>query len=252
MSAKHAHIDRRFLARGPLASGDTVALSPDESHHLTHVLRLGPGDRVAVFDGQGREFVAQVAATKRTGVTVRLLEPSQPAAEPDVPLTIVQAVLKGSSMDDVVRDATMIGASAIAPVLTTRVAVKPSAAGTAGTVERWNRVALASAKQCRRAVLPAVAAPVAFADWLRTNDHDLRLILVEPAAGGGTTLRDLLQRTKPRTVAVIVGPEGGWSPDEVAAARDHGCLPVSLGSLTLRADAVAAIAGSLVRLIWEN
>jgi 16S rRNA (uracil1498-N3)-methyltransferase len=247
MSGKHAHLDRRFLARGPLASGDTVALSPEESHHLTRVLRLGPGDRVSVFDGQGHEFVAEVAEMKRTSATVRVLDQVPPAPEPDVPLTIVQAVLKGSSMDDVVRDATMIGASTIVPVLTTRVAVKPSAAGS----ERWNRVALASAKQCRRAVLPVVDAPVALADWLRTSDHDLRLILVEPAAGSGTTLRDLLQRTKPRSVAVIVGPEGGWAPDEVAVAREHGCVPVSLGALTLRADAVAAIAGSLVRLIWE-
>jgi len=252
MTAKHAHVDRRFLARGPLAAGETVVLSPDESHHLTRVLRLGPGDQVSVFDGRGHEFVAQIAGIERSGVSLRLLEAATPAAEPNVSITIVQAVLKGSSMDDVVRDATMIGASAIVPVVTARIAIKLSAAGANGTVERWNRIALASAKQCRRAVLPAVATPVTLDDWMRSADHELRLILVEPAAGVGTTLRELLQRRRPRSVAVIVGPEGGWSPEELAAAREHGCVAMSLGALTLRADAVAAIAGSLVRLIWED
>jgi 16S rRNA (uracil1498-N3)-methyltransferase len=252
MSAKHAHVDRRFLARGPLAAGETVMLSADESHHLTRVLRLGPGDHVSVFDGRGHEFVAEVSAIERSAVSLRLLEPAQPAAEPSVPITIVQAVLKGSSMDDVVRDATMLGASSIVPVLTSRVAIKSSAAGAAATVDRWNRIALASAKQCRRAVLPAVATPVPLTDWMRSADHDLRLILVEPTAGGGMTLRELLQHRKPQSVAVIVGPEGGWSPEELAAAREHQCVAMSLGALTLRADAVAAIAGSMVRLIWED
>jgi 16S rRNA (uracil1498-N3)-methyltransferase len=252
MSAKHAHVDRRFLAVGPLASGETVVLSPDESHHLTRVLRLGSGDHVSVFDGRGHEFVAEVAGIERAGVSLRLLEAVEPAAEPNPPITIVQAVLKGSSMDDVVRDATMVGASAIVPVVTSRIAMKPSTVGAAGTVERWNRIALASAKQSRRAVLPAVAAPVSLADWLRSADHDVRLILVEPTAGAGTTLRELLQRPRPRSVAVMVGPEGGWSPEELVSARESGWVAVSLGALTLRADAVAAIAGSLLRLIWED
>ena len=252
MPAKHAHVDRRFLARGPFVGGKTVVLSPDESHHLTRVLRLGAGDQVSVFDGLGHEFVAEVAGIERSGVSLRLLEAATPAAEPGVPITIVQAVLKGSSMDDVIRDATMIGASAIVPVVTSRIAVKPSAAVAAGTVQRWNRIALASAKQCRRAVLPAVATPVTLADWMRSADHDLRLILVEPAAGGGTNLRELLQRRRPRSVALIVGPEGGWSPEELAASLEHGCVAMSLGTLTLRADAIAAIAGSLVRLVWED
>jgi 16S rRNA (uracil1498-N3)-methyltransferase len=146
----------------------------------------------------------------------------------------------------------MIGASAIVPVLTSRVATKPSAAAAAGTMDRWNRIALASAKQCRRAVLPVVATPVPLIDWMRSADHDLKLILVEPTAGAGMALRELLQRCKPRSVAVIVGPEGGWSPEELAAAREHECVAMSLGALTLRADAVAAIAGSMVRLIWED
>ena len=252
MPAKHAHVDRRFLARGPLRAGETVVLSPDESHHLTRVLRLGPGDQVSVFDGRGHEFVAEIAGVDRSGVSLRLIAAAQPAVEPNVPITIVQAVLKGSSMDVVVRDATMLGAAAIVPVVTSRIAIKPSAVAADGTMERWNRIALASAKQCRRAVLPAVAKPVEFADWIRSADHELKLMLVEPAAGGGTNLRDLLDRGRPRSVAVIVGPEGGWSAEELAVAREHGCVAMSLGALTLRADAVAAIAGSLVRLIWED
>src|SRR3954451_9755030 len=97
----------------------TTALPPDEALHLTRVLRLGPGDRIAVFDGRGREFLAKVAAASRDRVQVDLLERVTPVPEARVPLSLVQAVLKGDRMDDVVRDATMMGVAAIVPILTT-------------------------------------------------------------------------------------------------------------------------------------
>ena len=131
----------RFLVPDLGREGESALLPADESHHLTRVLRLVAGDHVAVFDGKGREFAARVEHADRIRASVRLLAPIEPRPEPRVPYVLVQAVLKGPAMDDIVRDATMLGARAIQPVLTSHVVVKdPKRAVT----ERWRRVALAS------------------------------------------------------------------------------------------------------------
>src|SRR3954466_384581 len=108
----------RFYAPDLDPDAATIALPPDEALHLTRVLRLGPGDRIAVFDGRGREFLAPVAAASRDRVQVDLVEPVTAVPEARVPLTLAQAVLKGDRMDDVVRDATMMGVAAIDPIIT--------------------------------------------------------------------------------------------------------------------------------------
>lgn len=253
MSAKSPHADRRFLVKELGTSGDEAVLEADEAHHLSRVLRLGPGDRVAVFDGRGREFLAAVSHAGRTHATVTLLDPLVPAAEPRVPFSIAQAVLKGSAMDDAIRDAVMIGASAIEPIVTNHVDVRSAVVARPATIDRWRRVALASVKQCRRAVIPAVSPPRPLAEWLSSAAWNLKLIFVEPAAGLRTAaLRDVVRRAPPTSCALVVGPEGGWDREEIEAAVSAGAIAVTLGSLTLRADAMALAAGALLRFAWEE
>src|SRR5690242_6204054 len=111
----------RFFAPA-LDPGDVeVVLPRDEAEHLTRVLRLGPGDTVSVFDGRGREFLARVVSAVRRDARVQLLTRVDPPPEPAVPITIAQAVLKGDKMDDIVRDAVMLGAAALQPIVSTRV-----------------------------------------------------------------------------------------------------------------------------------
>lgn len=253
MPAKASHADRRFLVPELGAAGDEAVLPDGEAHHLTRVLRLGPGDRVLVFDGRGREFQAEVARAERGRVAVTLVAPAEPAAEPRVPFTVVQALIKGHAMDDAIRDATMIGASAIEPIVSRHVDARHLAILRPATLERWQRVALASAKQCRRAVVPAIGTPRPFADWLSGACHDLRLMLVEPSAGhAAVPLPEALRRGTWPSAALVVGPEGGWAADEIEGAVEAGCVPVTLGSLTLRADAVALAAGAVFRVLTES
>ena len=236
----------RFLADSIDLASSTGHLSADEARHLSQVLRLDTGDEIAVFDGAGREFLARVDAVDRNGATVRLLEPIEPAAEPAVRLTLAQAYLKGEKMDDVVRDATMMGVTAIAPLVTEHTVRHPR------THDRWKKIAVSSAKQCGRAVVPPVGAGTAFADWLPADTSAMRLMLVEPSASVEGHPLSTLAGDRPESATLLVGPEGGWSGDEIDAAMRAGYVPITLGRRTLRADAVPIVAIGLLQFVWGD
>jgi 16S rRNA (uracil1498-N3)-methyltransferase len=225
----------------------------DEAHHLTRVLRLVVGSDVRVFDGHGREFVARVASIGPAAVTVSLLEPVDTAAAPSVALTLVQSILKGESMDSVVRDCTMIGIESVQPIVSERTTVKASVLPKA--VERWRRVALSSSKQCGRSTLPAIHDPIDFNEWVRRPREEPAYVLVEPAVAAElrtVKVRDLFGQPIPERATLIVGPEGGWSPAERDRAIQAGAIPLSLGRLTLRADAAPLAASSTLLAIWDK
>jgi 16S rRNA (uracil1498-N3)-methyltransferase len=226
-----------------------TSLPPDEATHLTRVLRLDAGDEISVFDGRGHEFRARVRSTARRKVVVELLDAIPSAPEARVPITLVQARLKGEKMDAVVRDATMMGVAAIEPIVTARTIAR----GAWTENDRWTRVSIASAKQCRRAVVPTISAPRLFDEWLRSSGHGLRLMLVEPVASTTDTCSlHLLEDHAAGSLALIVGPEGGWSAEERKKAEQAGCLLVTLGGLTLRADAVAVAALAIARFALKD
>ncbi|HSL22313.1 MAG TPA: 16S rRNA (uracil(1498)-N(3))-methyltransferase [Vicinamibacterales bacterium] len=243
----------RFHAPFTPEAGAVVTLPEEEARHATRVLRLGAGESIAVFDGAGREWRARIVAASRSAVRVKLLEPMVPARESRVRLILLQAVLKGDHMDAVVRDATMAGAAAIVPVITSRTIPSSAAAAGRKAPERWKRVALASAKQCRRAVLPEIvpAAPLADAlSGLGAQSAQLRLLLAEPATGMQARMPSSF--AAPPSAALATGPEGGWSPDELALLAKSGFVAVTLGALTLRADAAALVAFSMLRALWQD
>jgi 16S rRNA (uracil1498-N3)-methyltransferase len=243
----------RFFAPALDARADTVALPRDEAEHLTRVLRLGVGDTVSVFDGRGREFLARVVAAARRDVRVRLLAPVAPPAEPAVALTLVQAVLKGDRMDDVVRDAVMLGVAAVQPLVTARTETTVAALGRAGRPDRWRRVALASVKQSGRAVLPDIRTPLGLERYLEEPAPAVRLMLVEPsAAATAAPIAALRGGPPPPDAALLVGPEGGWTPAECEAAAAADVRLISLGPRTLRADAVPIVAIGILQFLWDG
>jgi 16S rRNA (uracil1498-N3)-methyltransferase len=243
----------RFYAS--IVAGDLVTLAEDEAHHLAHVMRLGPGDTIAVFDGRGAEWRGRVESVGRRGAQVRLLDQLQAVAEPRVALTLAQAALKGDGMEAVVRDATMLGVIAVQPLISRRTIAR--AAGIQGDKarDRLRRVAIASAKQCRRAVVPEIRPAVRFDEWIETAGK--AYILVEPGApeAGGST-GGAVDRDQPLSTlsaaTLIVGPEGGWEAAELEAARQTGCTRLTLGPRTLRADSAAVVAMAALRGIWGD
>ena len=245
----------RFFAPSLDPGDETVVLPRDEAEHLSRVLRVGIGESVAIFDGRGHEYLARVSTIARgaTGeVRLQVLSRVEPAAEPVVALTLVQAVLKGDKMDDVVRDAVMMGVAAIQPMVTTR-AETTVAALMRGRVERWRRIAIASVKQSRRAVVPEIRVPLTFEDVLGEPAGSLRLMFVEPGVIADAEAVSALQRhAAPTDASIFVGPEGGWTEQETAAARAGGVRLVTLGRRTLRADAVPVAAVSVLQFLWGD
>jgi 16S rRNA (uracil1498-N3)-methyltransferase len=249
-------VNARFYVPEAEGGGQIVALSEDEAQHLTRVLRLKAGAPIRVFNGRGREFEAVVEKVGKTEVLVAVGPQQQAtAAEASVGVTLVQAVLKGDKMDDVIRDAVMMGVVAIQPTVTTRSEVKLSVLNRSNRVERWQKIAIASAKQCGRATVPDILPPCEFARIPPAlGDMALPgpvLMLVEPAATIMAVPIHALDPAPPAQAMVIVGPEGGWTPEEIDDAAMV-TLPVTLGARTLRADAMSVVALSALFTVWRE
>ncbi len=240
----------RFYVPDLDASTARVALPDDEAEHLVRVLRLGAGAEIEVFDGRGGLWRAEVIEAGKRSAAVRVIDPVPPAPEVGVSLTLVISVLKADKMDDVVRDVVMLGAAAIVPVVSDRSEISLSNVEKSQRVARWQRIAVSSAKQCGRAVVPVVAAAQTFAAYLAGASDAVRLICVEPSAG--TEVRTVQDIAKPHAAHVIVGPEGGWADEELSAAFQSGALAVSLGGRTLRADAAPLVALTALLTIWSE
>lgn len=245
----------RFYAPEVRGQGERLALSPEEAAHLARVLRLKRGAPVIVFDGRGHEFDATVLETTRSQAIVGVGAARTPMDEPTVAVTLAQAVLKGDSMDEVVRDAVMMGAAAIQPVLSRRSEATLAAVARGRRVERWQRVAVSSAKQCGRATVPPILQPRSFEatveDLVQRRLPSPGYMLVEPAARADARPVTVLASAAPAEATVIVGPEGGWTTEEIARAAAS-CHLVRIGARTIRANAMSTVALSALFTLWRE
>lgn len=242
----------RFHAPGLAGSATHVTLDAEQSHHLARVLRLREGDAVRVFDGHGREWEGRVAAMdRRAAAAIADLRRVEPLAEPAVRLTVLAAVLRGAAMDALVHDVTMLGAARLVPVLSERVSVARRGEGLHAAHARWERIAIATARQCGRASLPAIDAPAPLPAALAAA-LGVRLWLAEPTLEGDVVTRvdELAAEARDRGATLAIGPEGGWAPGEVEAARVAGFRPWTLGPLVIRAESVPLAAVSVLRYAW--
>jgi 16S rRNA (uracil1498-N3)-methyltransferase len=246
-----------------------VDLPRDEAQHLVRVLRLKVGVAVRIFNGRGAEFAAVVAMTSKDGARVRVEESRATVPEARVAVTLAQAVLKGDKMDDVVRDAVMMGVAAIQPLVTDRTEIALAALERSHRRERWQRIAVSSSKQCGRAVVPPVLEPRTFRDataalldvrlqatpgtapGIALEQTPPGLMCVEPAASTDALSLGDLNATPPPAVTILIGPEGGWTAEAVTAGS-AACRLVTLGPRTLRADAMALIALTALFSRWRE
>jgi 16S rRNA (uracil1498-N3)-methyltransferase len=225
---------RRFtLPPEPRADG-RVTFDAGESRHLARVLRLRPGDTVIATDGAGRDYTVRLESVGETATGTVIAEAAGVAASP-LAVTLIQGVPKGDKMEAIVRAATELGVARVRPALCERTIVRLEASRWRERARRWQRVAREAAKQCGRAVIPEVEPPRPLAEWLALGEPaDLALCLWE---SGGTPLAAVLAAVvAPRSVLLVIGPEGGLAAAEVEAARAHGLTVASLGPRILRTE----------------
>ncbi len=228
-------------------TSDEIVLSPDESHHLLHVLRARPGQTVEIFNGSGGAGSAEIRAVAGKRVTVVVRE-RRSVPRPAVDLSLIQALPREQKMDLIVQKATELGVTSIVPVLSEHAVVRLEAGQAVEKQERWRRIALNAAKQSGVAWLPEIRAPQPLSDFLAARPACDAFLLCS-LAEGVEPARDVLQRIRAtaRSVAVAVGPEGDFSEGELAAFCAAGALPVSLGRSVLRAETAALYALSILR-----
>jgi 16S rRNA (uracil1498-N3)-methyltransferase len=239
----------RFYIPAERWNPEHLVLDEEEAHHCLDVMRCREGDRVIVFDGAGSEAEAEIVATAKGSVTVKAtLFGTTP--RPTTSITLGQAVPKGKNMDLIIQKATELGASRLVPLLSERTVVQLDGEDLDKKRQKWQRVAIEACKQCGQNWVPEVAAPVKVEAFARAVKDPFRLI----AAIGPESrpLKSLLAARGeegaplPAAATVMIGPEGDFTPAEVATALSHGFLPLSLGPIILRSETAAIHALSIL------
>jgi 16S rRNA (uracil1498-N3)-methyltransferase len=221
---------------------DVVVLTDEDHRYLTRVLRLDVGAVVVLFDGKSVEATARVTRIGPRALELKIEErrPVEAIDRPEV--TVVQALPKGDKLDFVVQKATELGAARIIPATTARAVARldPAAVRTLSRRARWQKIAREAARQSGRLDVPDVEGVTTLATALKAAPKDaLKLILWEGARH--TTLRDVIPKKRPQQIVIAVGPEGGFTVEEIETARQAGFLPVGLGPRILRTETAALV-----------
>ena len=224
-----------------------LILASEEEHHLVHVLRVKRGEKVIVFDGNGREAMASVCGKRGSKTSLELLEGPRLVDKPSVQIALAVALPKGNRMDLIIEKGTELGVSVIFPVLTERVVARPADIREKGKRARWQRVALTAARQCGVNWIPEIKPIISFNDFLGNHKlFDFFLVgsLGEDAVllhSAVTEIRKKLEEARAETkcICLLIGPEGDLTPAELCSVVSVGATPVSLGSLVLRVETAA-------------
>jgi len=222
----------------------------DEIHHARDVMRLEKGAVISVFDGQGREFSGLIDRIDKDGIVMTIKETTVFREVPSLSVTLYQALPKKTKMDFIVEKAVELGADRIVPMITDRTVPDIRDKGGKKT-ERWMRIGVAASKQCGRVKLPSVSDVMNFKEALidaRGKDLTVFACLDEAAR----PLKEILTDSKPKAMAIFIGPEGDFSPAETGMARKSGCEICSLGQLVLRVETAAIYLLSAVKYQYTH
>lgn len=241
----------RFFVPTEQCSEAEVIIRGDDARHIARSLRMAVGDGAVACDGEGRVFEGTLSYIRDEEVRLAVHSVSEGAGESPVHITLLMAYPKGDKLEVVVQKAVELGAAEIVPFVSSRCVKVPREDKEDARRERLQRIATEAAKQCGRSRLPTVGHTLSFADAVRRGaEAELSLLCYE----GEHTLslrRALSGVARPRTVAVMIGSEGGFSPEEAEAAREAGFLGVHLGERILRCETAPACVLSALSYEWE-
>lgn len=240
----------RFFVSKNSISDELITITDKDAYHIARSLRMAVGDEIYVSDGKSHEYLARLTKIRDEECTAEIIEEHQSAAEPKMNVTLYMAYPKGDKLEVVVQKAVELGATRIVPFESSRCIKRPKEEKIAKHGARLSKIAEEAAKQCGRAIVPEVSFPLSFKEMLKDLEAiDLKLICYEKESD--LSLKALLSKSTPDSIAVIVGCEGGFSPEEVEAAVAAGCHAVTLGKRILRCETAPSAALSMISYQYE-
>ncbi|MEF2964740.1 16S rRNA (uracil(1498)-N(3))-methyltransferase [Paenibacillus sp. M1] len=248
-------MQRYFIDPGQFGDKQ-VAITGEDARHIGKVMRSKPGDKVIVSDGDSREALAGIVSIEPQEVIAEIIERLEPAGEPWLQVAVAQSLPKGDKMETVIQKCTEIGAASFVPFISERTVVQYDGKKEEKRTLRWRKIAKEAAEQAHRSRIPAIEAPLVWRELLAGfSAYDLICLCYEKE--NGRQLRDVLKPFVDKLapgqacrVAVIVGPEGGFSESEVAEAEAAGAVSVGLGRRILRTETAAMAA--LTCIMYES
>ena len=239
---------RHFFIDPSPAINSLVALGKSDAHHIKNVLRLKAGDRVKLFDGAGFEYKAVIRKMSAAKVDVEILSRGHAALRSGAQIIVAQAFLKEKKMDDLVRKLCELGVAKWIPFFSQRSIPRPDASRLAGRRRRWHRIAAEALKQCRRVDLPEIAEALSFEAVLDVGKKcDLNIVFWENDSGMGSNGKGPIKK-----ILLMLGPEGGFTRNEIQMAKNSGFVAAGLGPRILRAETATLAAVTLVQYLFGD
>jgi 16S rRNA (uracil1498-N3)-methyltransferase len=236
-----------FFVDSDAITSATIRITGDLLHHLRDSLRLRPGDSLVLNDGDGTRYRVEVTHVTSHAIDSRIIDRQTEPARNTSPIVLGQALIKGDKMDWVIQKATELGVATIVPTHSTHSVIKPNPERLEHQRSRWGRIARDAAQQSERWTIPTIADPVDLAEICRQYaSAPLKGMLVERSSGASLATISLPLGSQ-QWIVLLVGPEGGWAPEEQHHAREQGFLPLTLGPRILRAETAAIAALSILQ-----
>ncbi len=241
----------RIHVDAPLAEGTSLLLPAAQATHVARALRMRPGDRVNLFNGDGCEYVAAIETVHQREIRINVESVRACVRESPLRITLAQALARGEKMDWIVQKGTELGVACIVPLVTERSEVHLEATRADRRGTHWRAIAIAAAEQCGRNRLPDIAAPVRIGTWLagaQAPAHATTRLMLQPE--GGVTLRAL--GTPSAAMTVAIGPEGGFGASDLAALRQAGFTALTLGPRILRTETAGIVALAALQALYGD
>ncbi|MBI2400090.1 MAG: 16S rRNA (uracil(1498)-N(3))-methyltransferase [Deltaproteobacteria bacterium] len=236
---------RRFFLEEIDESAEKAEITGEEFTHLKKVLRLGPGDGLAIFNGKGLELTGRIESIGQRSAVITIEGRNEKAIESALDLVLLQGLLKGDRPEFIVQKATELGLTGICFYTTARTVPRVDGEGAEKKLLRWKKASIEAAKQCGRTTLPRITLAAGLKEAVQGSTAELKLLLWEKE--GAVSLGERLEGRHPHSAALLVGPEGGLSDDEALLAEKAGFLKAGMGPRILRAETAAVAASAIVQ-----
>ena len=243
----------RFFIESGINFGRDISITGDDYNHMKNVLRMRQGEQILISDGQDREYLCSIQKIREKEILLTVEDIIGTSRELPAKITLFQGLPKGDKMEQIIQKAVELGVYEIVPVVMKRSVVKLDSKKAVKKTERWNSIALSAAKQSKRGVIPAVLPPMTFQEAVKkASDMEAFLLPYENAEGIEGARKQIFSMKDKKSIAVFIGPEGGFEDSEIEKAVEAGAITLTLGKRILRTETAGMTMLSILMFFLET